>query len=102
MRVQDGCVPVADEPAERSDCGSVGTGGQLTLQDRQVQIRHSELVGDVLHRTLARRDRPGDHEHLVSTPLLPGGQFEHGQGRSTDVQPRDRVDDPHKAFGCLR
>ena len=75
VRVHDVGSPCAIEPAHvRTPCVSAVV--ELTLELREPDVRHAEVVGDALHRLLARRDRPGDHDHIVATRALAGGELE--------------------------
>src|SRR5581483_9116798 len=67
----------------------------IALQRRQVEVRHAQLFGDVLHRRLAGRYATGDDEDVVTAALLAGRELEHRERRAAHVEARDRMDDVH-------
>ena len=96
VRVEDVRAPVARmrRRSSRIAAPSART-RELPLQRREALGRHSELVGDVLHRLLAGGQRARDDDDVVSAPLLLAGELEHVERGSADVQPRDHVHDRH-------
>src|SRR6478752_7174240 len=58
-------------------------------------MRDPELVGKRLHRRLARGDRARHDQHVVAARLLARCELQHGECGPSDVQSRDRMDDPH-------
>src|SRR3954463_12548409 len=56
---------------------------------------NAEVVCEVFHRLLARRDPPREDENLVPATLLLGRELEQRQCGAADVQSCDRVNDPH-------
>src|SRR5581483_9686266 len=96
VRVQHVRLTCAQEAAKVADGGEVGPRRRVAPEAVEVQVRHAELAGEMLHRRLTGRNAAGDDEHVVSAPLLAGGEFEHGQRGAAYVEPCDCVDDPHR------
>ncbi len=91
--MEDVRAPLPDDPAQGEDRGRVGAERELALQHRQLQHLDAELLGDVLHRFLARGQGARDDDDVVAAPRLLVCELEDVQCGTADVQPCDHVDD---------
>ena len=83
-------IAAASARSDSSRCSA----GSLTTCD-------AELVGDVLHRLLARGERPRDDDDVVAAPPLLARELEDVERGAADVQPGDHVHDREAHAGSV-